>query len=255
MRVVENIKTIPENYARLEALIGSFVDQLKADKGKNHKKILELCHVGKFLMLAEQGISIKQLHEKPDFILRNDEQLIGLEHQIIIDQDAKQREGLIENVFALAENEMQNDSELPNFLANCFIRPGFQFKLADKVTTKDEIKKVVKHYVQTKVLLPNRIIYHMFSMRHSQRSIRANLGGWGQKIITPELIQAAIAGKERKVNSYRSQGLANQWLLLVIGSLKESSYEVEGIIDFKVDTAFDKVYLLEDFRNRLFEIK
>lgn len=256
MKRIEDYKTIPENYAALQTLIGSFVEQLSEERIKNQKKILELWHVGKFMMLLDEGLQIARLSERPDIILRDSEdKLIGVEHQIIIDVHAKEREGVIENVFSRAEQEIQEDNDLPNFLANCLIKPDFHFKLSDKASIKDEIKRIVKHFVLTNTLLPNSIIYHMISMPHSQKNISPNLGAWGQKAITAELILSAIASKDKKVIEYRAESASTQWLLLVIGSLNESSYEVEGDLEIDIATGFEKVFLLEDFRNRLYELK
>lgn len=54
-----------------------------------------------------------------------------------------------------------------------------------------------------------------------------NVGAWWQKSITASIIEKAIARKESKIESYVRNSVPRQWLLLVIGSLKDSSYEVE----------------------------
>ena len=63
--------------------------------------------------------------------------------------------------------------------------------------------------------------------------------------------------KETKRLSYiRNTGLKEQWLLIVIGSLSQSSYELDSIFDknFKVESGFTRIFIMEDFKAKLFEI-
>ena len=101
MRVVQNQRTIAESYELLQSLIGAFTEKLNLDPVKNRKKIIEVCHVGKLLMLLGGEERIKQLSERPDFIVIKNGILIGLEHQIVIDPASKEREGFFENSAAI----------------------------------------------------------------------------------------------------------------------------------------------------------
>jgi hypothetical protein len=76
-----------------------------------------------------------------------------------------------------------------------------------------------------------------------------------QKEISPDLIYKFLLKKEEKVDSYRMNSVQTQWLILVIGSLGESSYELNREIEMNIQTKFDKVFIYEDLRNRLFEFK
>ena len=55
MRKIENNKLVPENKKTLGELIDSHLEPLLTDRRKNQQKILEICHVGKFLMFFENG--------------------------------------------------------------------------------------------------------------------------------------------------------------------------------------------------------
>lgn len=255
MRELLNQKSLPEILNVYESIIGDFVCELNSDPIKNKQKILEVCHVGKFLMLLGNQTRIDQLSEKPDFIINVDGDKVGLEHQIIIDQKSKEREGFFENIFAVVESELKIDPELPNFLANCYLNSDLDFRLSDKANFIQEAKTVVKQYILNGVLLPNSLIRRISSMPHSQKTISLNFGAWWQKAITPDVIVSAVLSKESKILTYKKNSGEKQWLLLVIGSLKNSSYEVEQDLIFELDTKFDKVYLLEDFRARLFDLK
>lgn len=184
-----------------------------------------------------------------------DTKRIGLEHQIIVDQEVKEYEGFFENVFAIAEEELKQENELPNFLANCYLKNHLTYKLADKAEFIQVIKKVVGHHIINDRLLNNNIIEKISSMPHDRIALSPNLGAWWQKRITPDVIVNAVEQKDKKHDDYLKNTQLSQWLLLVIGSLKESSYEVEHQFNVELNTKFEKVFLLEDFRNRIFELK
>jgi hypothetical protein len=66
-----------------------------------------------------------------------------------------------------------------------------------------------------------------------------------------------INNKESKRLKYISNtGLNEQWLLIVIGSLSQSSFEIDDNFDdnFSIKSGFDRIFILEDFRGRLFEL-
>ena len=255
MRAIHNRKPITENFELLQAIIGKFLDKLNSDPTKNRQKILEVCHAGKFLMTLGNGDRINRLFEKPDFIFNVDGNLVGLEHQIVIDPKSKEREGFFENIFSITESELQTYPELPNFLANCYLKNNLTFRLSDKTKLIQEIKLVVKHFILNNALLPNSLINEVSSMPHSKKNISPNFGAWWQKEITTDVLLSSISSKESRIHIYKENSVPNQWLLLVIGSLQDSSYEMPEDVCVELDTKFDKVYPLEDFRARLFELK
>lgn len=255
MKIVENNKSTTENYEKLGSLINSHVELLSVEKRKNKKKIIELCHAGKFLMLYDKDILIKIVTEEPDFILEGEFGEIGLEHQIIIEQTAKQKEGFYEKNFSQAEHELQSDPELPNFLANCYLLPHLNFKAKDKDKLVLFVKNVVKEFVLRNNLIENPIIDRIFEMPHTQKSISPNLGAWWEKDISLDLIKEAILKKEGKITGYKKNGVQSLWLLLVIGGVGDSSYNMNTSLDFDIQTHFDKVFILEDFRAKLYELK
>lgn len=248
-KLLNNNKTISENYALLGKLINEHLD-LFPDK----KKTLEICHAGKFLMFFD-NLTILEVTEKPDFILFDGNNQIGLEHQIIVESKSKEREGFFENIFSLAEIELKEDRELPNFLASCYIEPCANFKLSEKEYLIETVKKVVKEYVLNNNFIENPLIESLFIQPHTQKSIHANMGAWWQKNITLEAIENAIKKKNAKISTYKEIGIDSQWLLLVIGSSGDSSFEMDKNLKLEMKTEFDKVFVLEDLRNVLYQLK
>lgn len=136
MKIIKNANSIKENKRLLGDLIDTHlesVESLFTDKEKK-KKILEINHVGKFLMLLDAGIQIDKLFEAPDFVLKfHSGKKVGLEHRTIIDGKAKNREGFFEHIFSVAESELQNNLELPNFLVLCHLNPYSSFMTNQKM--------------------------------------------------------------------------------------------------------------------------
>lgn len=236
-------------------LIQKSLDKLNSGNSKDKQKILEVCHLGKFLMFFDNRFTIDELFEEPDFIIAGNNTRIGLEHQIIIDKESKEKEGFFTNLCELAEKELKKDKILPNFLANVYAHPSFHCKINDKRKIVEEICSLVRLHITTGEIPENEIIDRIFSMKHSHKSISANLGAWWQKEITEDLIISAIRKKESRISQYVKNTNSHQWLLLVIGSVGRSSFRMGDDLAFTVDTKFDKVYILEDFYTRVFGIK
>jgi len=253
IKVLKNNKSVSENYKLLGELINKHLESLSNDS-KKQQKTLEICHTGKFLMFFD-NLKIDEVSEKPDFILFNGNLKIGLEHQIVVDTKSKEKEGFYSNIFSLAESELQKDNELPNFLANCYIQPYANFKLIEKEYLIETIKAVVKEYILNDSFIENPIIERIYKQPHSKKNICANLGAWWQKEVTLEIIENSIKKKDAKISSYKEKGITTQWLLLVIGSNGESSFEMNRNLNIDIETKFDKVFILEDFNNRLYELK
>lgn len=83
-----------------------------------------------------------------------------------------------------------------------------------------------------------------------------NFGAHMVHNLTENIVYDFIQKKENKIEKYtRNTGL-NQWLILLAGGVKEYSYDVPKGLNFEqLDTKFEKVFLLADFDNQLFEIK
>lgn len=255
MKKLSNTKTINENYKLLDTLVKPFISNLLSNQIKNKQKILELCHLGKFLIFFNGKYKIKEITEKPDFIITSGIQNIGLEHQIIIDSKAKEREGFYQNLFDYAELKLIADNELPNFLASCILIPNHKFKISQKDELINTIVFVVKKYIFDGILVENQLIQEIFITPHSQKNLILNLGAWWMKDVSKNLIEASIRKKDKKLIYYQKENIDEQWLLLVIGNTGESSFEMDEKIEIDLQSSFDKIFILEDFKNNLYQLK
>ena len=229
--------------------------KLKNDTSKNRKKILEIQHVAKLFLFLEDKYKIEKLSEEPDFIISSNNLRIGLEHQLLIDSAPKETEGFFENLCKLAEKELQNDEDLPKLLVTVYDHPLFKIEVGEKKKCVKKICHIIKTYLKFNRLIENDIIQKIVVMKHSQFSLHPNMGAWWQRNINADLLRGAIEKKERKINNYIINTRLPQWLLIVIGGIGESSFNYEEDFDFKIESRFDKVFLLEDINNQLYEIK
>ena len=253
MKIIKNNRADNNLY---QQTMDTFIPELIVERLKNRNKILEVCHAAKFITFFDNKLVIEKLQEKPDFILVDQSNnRLGLELQRIIDPNSKEREGFFENICLAIECEMESDPQIPNFLVNCDINPEFKYTLNQKNNISFIIRTIVEKFVLENKFVENPVVERISKMPHTQKNICPNFGAWMQKSITPEILKKAILKKEKLVNSYRSSGIHEQWLLLVIGGLGESSYDFREKFEVKVNTSFDKIFLLEDFNSILYQIK
>ena len=253
MKVIKNNR---EDNKLYQQTLDKFIPELIVERSKNRKKILEVCHAAKFITFFDNQLSIEKLQEKPDFILVDQSHnMIGLELQRIIDPNSKEREGFFENICLAIECEMESDPQIPNFLVNCDINPDFNYKVNQKKNISFMIRTVVEKFVLENNFVDNPLVERISKMPHTHKNICPNFGAWMQKSITPDILKKAILKKEKLVKSYRSSGINKQWLLLVIGGIGESSYDFRDKFEVKVNTSFDKIFLLEDFNSILYQLK
>ena len=255
---MENITTkkndIKNSVRKYRELINVHVKELQKDEMRNQKKILELCHIGKLLLNVESDSSIERVCEIPDFFINVSGKTVGVEHQIIIDSKEKSYEGFYQNIFQHAENELKKDVTTPNFLANCRLHDNLNFKLKQKKELITLTIELIKGYWKTKKLQENQLIERISMMPHSEINLYPNFGAWWQKELSSEILQNAINKKEKLLTQYRKTEY-EIWLLLVIGGTNASSYEVNDQEEYTINTNFDKVFLLEDHKNQLYQLK
>lgn len=222
---------------------------------ESKKKKLEIYHTGKFLLFFD-NLKIEEVREEPDFILSDGKDSIGLEHKIVVQEKSKKREGYFERIFELAETEINQDVELPNFYASCYIKSNTNFGKKDEKYLTELVVSVVKEYIFNNKLNENAIINKISLQPHSGKGIHANMGAWWVKYFTNDLLEKSIKAKESKVLNYREKsGIEEQWLLLIIDSGGESSFEMGKDLKLEFETKFNKIFVLEDFKNTLYELK
>lgn len=255
MRQLFTNKDFGDTWAGIGQKINSHLTELDETKREGKQKILELCQIGKLISSYFDEYEIVKVFERPDFLISNGQVTIGLEHQLILDPEVKSKEGFYDNIFDKVEHNLMQDDSLPNFLINLIIKRKADLTINNKDSIVSQLTDILRTFILTGELKDNDYIEDADSMTHSRKSINANYGGHLQRSINKDLILEFLKKKEDKIDSYVKNSVPMQWLVLVIGSLGESSYEVKNEFDIEIETRFDKVFLYEDFQNRLYELK
>jgi hypothetical protein len=255
MRPLNNNITFLDLIEKLSKKINHHLDGLDRSKKDDKQKILELCHIGKLLATYYNDFDIIEIREKPDFLISNGQTTIGLEHEVILDSKAKEKEGFYENICEKVEAKLKEESNLPNFLVNLYLKENISLKLKDKNFLIEKFSEIVRQFVLTGKLLENDFVERAIKMKHSGKSINPNFGAYWQKSITENQILEFIERKESKIDIYRRTSVPTQWLVLIIGSNGQSSLEVNTLFKVDIKSKFNKVFLYEDFDNKLYELK
>lgn len=222
------------------------------------KEVLEICHVGKFLVVLDKEINLleKAKPPKPDFIIECAGEKIGLEVERVFNleevQNIKSKQGLFEK----AAHEFENSNPNVNVMVNFWTIEGFEFEGNDKKSLIAEINSFVFETVNgNKPVYPSFIEKADF-MPHSQVNFNFNEGGYSSEDISDLTLNEAIQKKEAKFNQYKlNTGLDRQWLLLVSG-IGLDSFNIENVeLPKEIESQFEHIYLLEDFEARVTEIK
>lgn len=255
MKQLQANLTFSEVHHRIGAKINSHLVELDQNRKADKQKLLELCQIGKMLGTYFNEFEIVSVTEKPDFIITNGEMNFGLEHELILDSESKAIEGFYENICEKVQDRLQKIDGIPAVLVNLFFKVDLNHKIIDKNGIIESLAQLVTHFISTNELVPNDLVEDANMMKHSQIIVEANFGAFMQSAITKDLIVEHVSKKETKLPSYKLNTRLPQWLVLVIGGLGDSSFEVNQLFDVELVTDFDKVYLYEDFNNNLFELK
>lgn len=228
------------------------------------KENLEICQVGKFLILLDEGITIKAKSESPDFILEKENRIFGLEHETIRNMETVPNIGSIRNLVKTTEDYFIET--YPNCLTpfknkhpNCskmivdirFVDDLFSFKKNEVKSLSIKIAKYIASIIKGNETEKPKFISRVSIHPHTRVDFIV-----GTDINKTETLQhdtLEIFLKKKEIKREKS-GIKEQWLLLVAGSLNRDSYEIEK--GFKnIKSSFDRVYLLDDFNGRYFKLK
>lgn len=242
------------------SLYAKFIGQIldgKDENDSNYEQLaLETCHVAKLLSQLPGNIRILEKQERPDFIIEYNTVRIGLEHEILVDPEKKKKEGSVKNAINIVERKFREKFPKERKLISLFINPNIIIRKVNRDNIVDHIFDVVDIYFNESNLIENDYINDISIMKHSRMDIIPNLGGWWQNDLKEEDILDAIHKKEDKLNSYKTNSQTDiQWLLIVIGSLGDSSFEIENSKDygFKIQTKYNRIFLMEDFKAKIYE--
>ena len=227
-------------------------------KGISEKKSIELCQAGRFLtILGESSIIIKH-EDSPDFIFSYQGRDIGLEHERIFRPTKSNPLKSINKLFIDSGKHFKSKYPCINIIAACYLTSSdFIFKKSDSLKLMEEISEYIYQLV-TNQPTKNKpaFIEEVHLLPHSDVHFYYNPGGYITSNIDTETLTKAIQKKQQLIGKYKTNSqLEEQWLLLVLSSSSPDSYHFsEKSIDLKIKSPFDRVYIMEDFDAKIWQL-
>lgn len=218
------------------------------------QKEKELNDLVKFIYYMGKSIEIIDVTtECPDFIIKVDGELVGIElTDVILNDKEKQKEGLLQKIFTQIELELQHDEESYRGIYRVDFRENITFNLEEQRQIKQEIKDFIqgKIYQYSLIESVEKIVNSNLHIYHSEPFTAGNL-----KRVN---VEKAINKKEKKLLNYRKNELSCIYLLLRLGGLSASDsycFVEEDIINIPFPTNFQKIYLLDMYKSKIWELK
>ncbi|HWJ29376.1 MAG TPA: hypothetical protein VNS32_22745 [Flavisolibacter sp.] len=251
----------------IKKIIEPYHSELKAE-GNNDKKIAELIDLGKFIYSIEQAkgekIEIVSCGESPDFIVRFNGELIGIEHTRIIDKEIVVEKSLLEQSIVTAKELVLEKNARITGLYNIFIssseplmhHPNYGEMSGEERTAFKDFSKTVASQIANYILSLNngepieKPSFIEKVVRVEAPNFEVNLREeYFLKEITKEKLLASIIDKERKLDSYKRDGVNKYWLFMVLdGVVAKSSFKVSiENLPQDHDSKFDQVIIFDNF--------
>lgn len=254
----EELKKLFESAKKERRELGQIIYPIIEKFELNKQELLEVCQVGKFVYKIDSNIKIvdKPKPPNPDFIIEFDNKLIGLEHTQILTDDAH-RYFKIKTLLDYAEQIFEKKYPKINIHATISVRND-EWNYSQK--NKPKLAEQIADYIQWTRLkidfeLPKEIT-KIKLMRHSQVSFSYKEENWQSKYLTRERLKIEIEKKEAKILGYKTseKQLTEFWLVLLIGSLSSVSYELNELENYRMESKFDRVYLMADFYAKIIRV-
>lgn len=224
------------------------------------KEKIEVCQIGKFLYKIDPKLRIidKPSPPSPDFILSIDNRIIGLEHTRLIDKINAQKYFSISRLFNDAAKEFQINN--PDKKINAIFKvknDKLEYKQRNKNSLIEEINRYVIEFINDNFENKPEYIKEIKIIDNSNVTFTYIEDDFHAKKLTISELKNAISIKEEKLKKYyrQSSSIEEFWLVLMIGSLNSASFELNDNLNYKMNSVFDKVFLMTDFKEKIIQVK
>jgi len=255
----ENLKKRIEVFKNDSAELGKVINPILDNFELNKQELLEVCQIGNFAYKINPEIRIidKPQPPNPDFIIEYTDKTIGLEHTQVLTDDAS-RFFKVKSLFDYAEQIFKNKYQNINVHATISVQDDcWDYRQQDKPKLAEKIADFVQWTMcELEFNLPEKIT-QIRTTKHSQVSFTYKEKNWQAEYLTRERLEAEILKKETKILGYQKseKKLAELWLVLLIGSLSSVSYKLNESENYKMESKFDRVYLMADFDAEIIKVK
>lgn len=256
---IEKFKKQIEAFKKESAELGNVINPILDNFDLNKQETLEVCQIGKFAYKIDSDIRIvdKPQPPNPDFIIKLNDNLIGLEHTQILTEDA-QRYFRVKTLLDYAEQIFEKKYPKINVHATISVQNDeWNYSQKDKPKLAEQIADYVQWTrLEADFELPEKIT-NIKTTRHSQVSFSYKEKNWQAEYLTRERLKSEIEKKESKILGYKTseKQLTELWLVLLIGSLSSVSYQLNESENYEMKSEFDRVYLMADFNAKILRVK
>lgn len=256
MFLEKRVKEIDSEKSFLHSILDVWlnkIDSSYSSSNRRRQKKTELIDLGKFICCFNTGISILEAFcESPDFLVSFNNHNIGIEHtSLIIRDDEKEREGILNKIFRQIEVELRKEPKDYKGLYNIRLVEDIAFSNENQLAIKAEITGLIKGTIDSPNLIKIRRMPHTdIHISHSKASVVGSLGR--------AVIEEKIKKKEGKIAQYSSDRFNQIWLLLVISGAQTSddySYIEEDVFTLPFLTGFNRIFILNFFKCNVMELK
>lgn len=252
--MIASIQQQQKEKLEIKRIINPFYDELKSQNTKDsNKKVYELIDLGKFIYYSaqEKDIEIVECGEQPDFVIRYQNEIIGIEHTGIYDEEVVAEIKTLKKIIAKCQEKLKNEHNEIIGLFNVIVIPTklkghLPFKESEVIQNICEF--IVAKHGNLEINKPE-FIADITQTQHQIVELTLGEDYWLSEL-TPEVIAKAIAKKESKISIYKSlKTLDKCWLLIVIdGASSVSSFNIQVDSLPMHLTLFDKIYIFDNFK-------
>lgn len=229
------------------------------------KKVIELCHYASFIIsLVKTGgitnihdVKIIKLDEEPDIQISYNGRSIGLEIKRILNKEAESV-GRLKAILRKAELIYTQTHPKRRILVNVIFEKCWDVMARH---SQDELGAELVGYISATIegleIKRPSFIRSVKITQHTQTCIEL-AGTLNISTLTADRIVEEVNEKEGNLLSYKTKNpeLNEMWLLMVFSGVSpESSYDDVELPSFNFNTAFDKVFVLNDFKKEVYTAK
>lgn len=255
LRLVENSNLLLEAKERFEAKnkeIKAIIQNYELCVSNNSQKRNELFQLGKFLYcLKSNEIEIVNVNsESPDFILKVESKLVGLEI-IEIKNERIVKPKTTQELLDKAKNRFkQLYPDLKLFAMFSFDNEEISFNRKNEANIIEQICEAVHSCYLGKKTYPDFIT--KIEILSFKNLCFSNLWIGYVNELDSDTIMNRVEKKEKLIENYKQNSNTNeQWLLMVIQKGAPNSYDFEFITEIDYKSKFDRIYLLEEIEPEL----
>jgi hypothetical protein len=256
---ISEINNIIKNFYKEKDELGKIVNPIIEKYNLADKEIIEVCQIGKFIYKIKESLEIIEKPDppRPDFLIKHNSRIIGLEHTRIFAENPEKYNRII-SLFKYAEQIYSNLFQNENIFASIsIVNDEIKFNQNEKKKIATDIANYIFALKNNKTYEKPKFINEVSLQKHSIVSFHFKEKNWQAPYLNKGRLIKEIQKKETKIPLYKSseEDINEYWLVLLIGSLSSVSYQLNEAEDYKCNSLFDRVYLMDDFNAKIVRVK